>query len=71
MSQLLSPDLIWLEDGAPFSELFGDIYFSGDGLSEIQHVFLNGIDEANMFRERKHVTVIETGFGTGLNFLSL
>ncbi|NDV11764.1 bifunctional tRNA (5-methylaminomethyl-2-thiouridine)(34)-methyltransferase MnmD/FAD-dependent 5-carboxymethylaminomethyl-2-thiouridine(34) oxidoreductase MnmC [Crenobacter caeni] len=66
-------DLDW-EDGQPRSRAFGDVYFSRDsGLDETRHVFLAG----NRLPERfaalaagERLTVAETGFGTGLNFLA-
>ncbi len=55
----------------PFSERFGDIYFSGeDGLAETRHVFLKGNGLPEAWRERLRFTIAETGFGTGLNFLA-
>jgi tRNA 5-methylaminomethyl-2-thiouridine biosynthesis bifunctional protein len=61
------------KDGQPYSERFGDVYFSTDsGLEETRHVFLQG----NRLAERLKVLKVgesfcigETGFGTGLNFL--
>lgn len=59
-------------DGLPYSPAFGDIYFSSEnGLLETEHVFIQG----NELNTRWHAlagdtfTIIETGFGTGLNFL--
>ncbi len=62
------------KDGQPYSNCYGDVYFSADsGLEETRHVFLQG----NQLRERLAVLsagesfcIGETGFGTGLNFLS-
>ncbi|MGB4811836.1 MAG: tRNA (5-methylaminomethyl-2-thiouridine)(34)-methyltransferase MnmD [Methylophilaceae bacterium] len=60
----------WRNDH-PYSTIFDDVYFSSDdGLAETEYVFLQGNDlnhrwstlAANTF------TIIETGFGTGLNF---
>jgi tRNA 5-methylaminomethyl-2-thiouridine biosynthesis bifunctional protein len=71
VSHTESATLRW-QDGQPFSEHFGDVYFSRDsGLDETRHVFL----QHNRLRERwaslsqPHFTIAETGFGTGLNFL--
>ncbi len=59
-------------DGLPYSPAFGDIYFSSEnGLLETEHVFIQG----NALNSRWQAladdtfTIIETGFGTGLNFL--
>lgn len=56
----------------PYSIIFDDVYYSGDnGLLETDYVFLQG----NHLRQRwqalssNSFTIIETGFGTGLNFL--
>lgn len=67
----MSKTLSW-KDGVPFSIIYDDIYFSLEsGLSEATHVFING----NKLPERwAHAsgdfTIIETGFGTGLNFFT-
>ena len=71
MARLSTPDLIWRDGGVPFSERFGDVYFSGDGLDETRHVFLDGIGAPDIWRGRGDFTIAETGFGTGLNFLCL
>ncbi len=61
------------KDGQPFSERYGDVYFSTDsGLEETRHVFLRGNDLAQRFaglRDGESFCIGETGFGTGLNFL--
>lgn len=66
--------MIEWRDGAPWSPRFGDIYFSPDaGPEETQHVFLAGNDLARRFAQLapgQTFTLGETGFGTGLNFLS-
>ncbi|UIN08353.1 bifunctional tRNA (5-methylaminomethyl-2-thiouridine)(34)-methyltransferase MnmD/FAD-dependent 5-carboxymethylaminomethyl-2-thiouridine(34) oxidoreductase MnmC [Yersinia ruckeri] len=66
--------LSWNEQGTPVSEQFGDVYFSNqDGLEETRFVFLNGNHFPARFAEHTHprCVVAETGFGTGLNFLTL
>jgi tRNA 5-methylaminomethyl-2-thiouridine biosynthesis bifunctional protein len=64
--------LAW-KDGQPYSERYGDVYFSRDsGLEETHHVFLQGNDLAARFaalRPGESLCIAETGFGTGLNFL--
>ena len=73
--QLPPADLQWSEDDEPFSNAFGDIYFSrGDGLAETEYVFLTQNRLAERWRalDPRHPGVFvigETGFGTGLNFL--
>lgn len=65
--------LSW-QDGLPYSTRFGDVYFSRDsGLEETRHVFLDGNDLAQRFaalHPGHSFCIGETGFGTGLNFLS-
>lgn len=54
------------------SSQFDDIYFSGeDGLAETRHVFLDHNNLPAAFAGRDRFTIVETGFGTGLNFLSV
>lgn len=54
-----------------FSEQFDDIYFSPEnGLAETAHVFLQGNHLPQEWSGRNDFTIVETGFGTGLNFLS-
>jgi len=67
-------DLSWNEQGTPVSRQFDDIYFSDQGgLHETRHVFLNGNHFPARFatHPRPLLVVAETGFGTGLNFLTL
>lgn len=67
---LLPPDLLFESDGTPISGRFGDVYFSRtDGLEETYHVFINGVGGAESWPDKEELTVGETGFGTGLNFL--
>ena len=58
--------------GAPRSEQFDDIYFSAEnGLKETNHVFLQGNNLPDAWKDKKHFVIGETGFGTGLNFFSV
>lgn len=64
--------LDWTDNGDPLSEIFGDVYYSGeDGAAESRHVFLDGNRLGERLMEARGPTfgVGETGFGTGLNFL--
>ncbi len=65
--------LSWQADGTPFSQRYGDVYFSSeDGLAESRHVFLQGNRLAERWAQLPkdaHFIIIECGFGTGLNFL--
>jgi len=56
--------------GAPRSIFFDDIYFSGDGLAETEHVFLGGNDLPARWKTAVRFSIGELGFGTGLNFLA-
>ena len=58
-------------DGTARSETYGDIYHSADGgPGQAQHVFLGGNGLPERWRGRERFTILENGFGTGLNFLS-
>jgi tRNA 5-methylaminomethyl-2-thiouridine biosynthesis bifunctional protein len=59
-------------DNQPYSSEYGDVYFSSDsGLDETQYVFLahNQLKTRWENLTEDHFTIVETGFGTGLNFL--
>ncbi|MFW0765216.1 bifunctional tRNA (5-methylaminomethyl-2-thiouridine)(34)-methyltransferase MnmD/FAD-dependent 5-carboxymethylaminomethyl-2-thiouridine(34) oxidoreductase MnmC [Trabulsiella odontotermitis] len=61
-------------EGTPVSRDFDDVYFSNDnGLEETRYVFLGGNRVTARFSEhpRSLFVVAESGFGTGLNFLTL
>lgn len=64
------PDLEFAE-AIPHSLEHGDVYFSGEGLSEKREVFLRGCGLPEGWAEREQFTVGELGFGTGLNLLAL
>ena len=65
----------WPSPNTPYSPMFDDIYWSqgeSSGLSEKKHVFIEG----NQLKERwsqlssqNEFTILETGFGFGLNFI--
>lgn len=61
----------WDKQGQPISEDFDDVYFNTDsGIDESRYVFIN----PSKFQQRwpNHsgsFTLVETGFGTGLNFI--
>ncbi|GAA0328841.1 bifunctional tRNA (5-methylaminomethyl-2-thiouridine)(34)-methyltransferase MnmD/FAD-dependent 5-carboxymethylaminomethyl-2-thiouridine(34) oxidoreductase MnmC [Morganella psychrotolerans] len=62
------------EQGTPVSQHFDDVYFSNEGeQAETRYVFLSGNDFPARFSRitTQTCTVAETGFGTGLNFLTL
>lgn len=61
-------------DGHPFSDQFDDAYFSIDsGIEESRHVFLGGNQLAQRWQQLAQgaqFCIGETGFGSGLNFLT-
>ncbi len=65
-----SPEIIW-KDGTPISKEFDDVYYSAvDGIAETKHVFLDGNNLPDAWKEKESFTIAELGFGTGLNFLT-
>jgi len=59
------------ESGVPFNVEFGDVYHSADGgLAQARHVFLGGNSLPARWQGRSSFTIVETGFGIGLNFLA-
>jgi tRNA 5-methylaminomethyl-2-thiouridine biosynthesis bifunctional protein len=70
-SKTLEPARITFDaGGAPYSEDFSDVYHSVDGgPAQAQAVFLAGNGLPQRWRGRRSFTILETGFGLGLNFL--
>ena len=63
--------VVWMPDGSPHSPRFNDRYRSrSGGLAQANFVFLAGTGLPAAWRGRDRFTVLETGFGLGLNFLS-
>ncbi len=63
--------LAFAENGIPFSADYGDIYHSdGGGPGQSRHVFLAGNRLPERWRDKDSFVILETGFGTGLNFLT-
>lgn len=73
MSDTHHAQLDWDERGQPLSRSYGDVYFSQEnGLEETRYVFLANNDLAERFAALANgecLSIGETGFGTGLNFL--
>jgi tRNA 5-methylaminomethyl-2-thiouridine biosynthesis bifunctional protein len=70
--KLKTASLSFNEMGTPTSSEFDDVYFSNhNGLAESKYVFLdhNLLNKRFFSHPTKHLTIAETGFGTGLNFL--
>jgi tRNA 5-methylaminomethyl-2-thiouridine biosynthesis bifunctional protein len=58
-------------DGIPYSASFDDIYHSPDGgLGQAQSVFMAGNGLPERWQQCDVFTIVETGFGQGLNFLA-
>jgi tRNA 5-methylaminomethyl-2-thiouridine biosynthesis bifunctional protein len=67
----LTPATLAFADGVPFAQTFGDVYHSADGgLAQARHVFLAGNGLPQRWRVQSRFTILETGFGLGLNFLA-
>ena len=63
--------LVQLPDTPPYSPLYDDVYHSAaGGPGQARHVFLAGNGLPARWQGRRRFTVVETGFGTGLNFLT-
>ncbi|CAJ0816247.1 bifunctional tRNA (5-methylaminomethyl-2-thiouridine)(34)-methyltransferase MnmD/FAD-dependent 5-carboxymethylaminomethyl-2-thiouridine(34) oxidoreductase MnmC [Ralstonia flaminis] len=66
---LATPQLT--SDGTPFSAQYDDVYHSTEGgLAQAQHVFLGGNGLPGAWQGKGAFTIVETGFGQGLNFLA-
>jgi tRNA 5-methylaminomethyl-2-thiouridine biosynthesis bifunctional protein len=63
--------LSFTADGTPWSEAFGDVYHTRDGgLEQARFVFIAGNALPERWQRRERFTIVETGFGLGLNFLA-
>jgi tRNA 5-methylaminomethyl-2-thiouridine biosynthesis bifunctional protein len=70
MLKTIVPASLEFKDGVPYSAAYGDIYHSADGgLGQARHVFLQGCGLPQAWAGREAFVMLETGFGTGLNFL--
>lgn len=68
--QAIVPARLDLSGGTPWSLQFGDRYYSEEGgPGQSRHVFLGGNGLPQRWRGRESFTILETGFGLGLNFL--
>lgn len=65
------PAVLEFLDGVPFSAAYGDVYHSADGgMGQARHVFLGGCGLPERWAGRTDFVILETGFGTGMNFLA-
>ncbi|GAB4218216.1 MAG: hypothetical protein Fur007_23110 [Rhodoferax sp.] len=61
---------MWADDGCPRSPRFGDVYRSRFGAwQQAGTVFLGGCALPHRWQNQHQHTLLETGFGLGLNFL--
>lgn len=59
------------DQGQPVSDEFGDVYFSSaGGIAETEYVFLQQNKLPELWQGKDYFVIAETGFGTGLNFLT-
>ena len=72
VSAALQPAVLeFAADGTPVSSAYGDVYHAAQGgPAQARHVFLAGNGLPARWAGRARFTVLETGFGLGLNFLS-
>lgn len=65
------PSIEFDANGIPSASAFGDTYFSkSGGIDECRAVFINGCGLPHAWRGKENYVIAETGFGTGLNFLT-
>ena len=63
--------LAFAANGTPYSEEYRDVYHSAEGgPAQARHVFLAGNGLPLRWHGRRSFTILETGFGFGLNFLA-
>jgi tRNA 5-methylaminomethyl-2-thiouridine biosynthesis bifunctional protein len=68
---IVPAELALRADGTLYSPRFADVYASSHGaLEQARHVFLAGNGLPERWRREKDFTLVETGFGAGLNFLA-
>jgi len=70
---IMHAELHWSDQSEPYSTQFNDVYFNNNqGVKESDYVFFEG----NQLQERWHLhthpqfCIMETGFGSGLNFFN-
>lgn len=67
----MSEPVSWIDGVGPHSPRFNDVYRSSSGgLAQAVSVFLAGCGLPERWRDQAEFTVLETGFGLGLNFLA-
>lgn len=67
----MSEPVVWTSDGSPHSSRFNDRYRSrSGGVAQAASVFLAGCGLPQRWRGKAGFTVLEAGFGLGMNFLT-
>lgn len=67
----ITPTRLSFVDGVPFSEDYGDVYYSASGGYEQScHVFMAGNGLPARWAQYSRFSILETGFGLGINFLT-
>ena len=68
---LVSAEFSFDAAGTPYSPLYRDVYHSSDsGPGQARHVFLGGNGLPSRWAGTRAFTIVETGFGLGLNYLA-
>lgn len=68
---LIPATLAFRADGTPYSPRHDDIYHSAAGaFAQAEHVFLKGNALPERWRGRRIFSILEIGFGLGINFLT-
>ena len=71
MLKTIVPATLEFKAGVPYSTQYGDLYHSADdGAGQARHVFLQGCGLPQAWANQPSFVILETGFGTGLNFLT-
>lgn len=65
----IEPATLSFRNGIPYSEAYGDAFYSPDGAAEVHRVFLDPVGFDARIQNRDRYTMAETGFGAGLNFV--
>jgi len=69
--RLVPAELAFDADGTPYAPAYGDVYHSAEsGPGQAEHVFLGGNGLPRSWARARAFTIVETGFGLGLNFLA-
>ena len=68
---LIPATVAFRADGTPYSPRYNDIYHSAVGsLAQAHYVFLQGNGLPGRWQQQRTFTVLEIGFGMGVNFLA-